>query len=185
MPWNDNANPGPWGSPPSGDDGDRKDAPKRRPQGGGPRRPGGNGPDMGAGLEELRRRLSGMFGGPGGVRPGAIAAIGGIAFALWALTGVFVVQPNEQAVVTTFGAYSRSEGPGLRYHLPVPIERAEKVPVTTLNRIDIGGTGTHEGDIPQESLMLTSDENIIDINFSVTWRVQDAARYIFATRNPE
>jgi membrane protease subunit HflK len=185
MPWNDNANPGPWGSPPSGDDGDRKDAPKRRPQGGGPRRPGGNGPDMGAGLEELRRRLSGMFGGPGGVRPGAIAAIGGIAFALWALTGVFVVQPNEQAVVTTFGAYSRSEGPGLRYHLPVPIERAEKVPVTTLNRIDIGGTGTPEGDIPQESLMLTSDENIIDINFSVTWRVQDAARYIFATRNPE
>jgi membrane protease subunit HflK len=140
---------------------------------------------MGAGLEELRRRLSGMFGGPGGVRPGAIAAIGGIAFALWALTGVFVVQPNEQAVVTTFGAYSRSEGPGLRYHLPVPIERAEKVPVTTLNRIDIGGTGTPDGDIPQESLMLTSDENIIDINFSVTWRVQDAARYIFATRNPE
>lgn len=185
MPWNDNANPGPWGSPPSGDDGDRKDAPKRRPQGGGPRRPGGPGPDMGAGLEELRRRLGGMFGGPGGVRPGAIAAIGGIAFALWALTGVFVVQPNEQAVVTTFGAYSRSEGPGLRYHLPVPIERAEKVPVTTLNRIDIGGTGTPDGDIPQESLMLTSDENIIDINFSVTWRVQDAARYIFATRNPE
>jgi membrane protease subunit HflK len=140
---------------------------------------------MGAGLEELRRRLSGMFGGPGGVRPGAIAAIGGIAFALWALTGVYVVQPNEEAVVTTFGAYSRSEAPGLRYHLPVPIERAEKVPVTTLNRIDIGGTGTPDGDIPQESLMLTSDENIIDLNFSVTWRVQDAARYIFATRNPE
>ena len=189
MPWNDNANPGPWGSPQPGDDGDRKDPSRRRPQGGGPRRPGGpggpGGPDMGAGLEELRRRLSGMFGGPGGVRPGAIAAIGGIAFALWALTGVYVVQPNEQAVVTTFGAYSRSEAPGLRYHLPVPIERAEKVPVTTLNRIDIGGTGTPDGDIPQESLMLTSDENIIDLNFSVTWRVQDAARYIFATRNPE
>jgi membrane protease subunit HflK len=187
MPWNDNANPGPWGSPQPGDDDGRKDASKRRPQGGGPRRPGGgNGPDMGAGLDELRRRLSGMLGGPGGgVRPGAIAAIAGIAFALWALTGVYVVQPNEEAVVTTFGAYSRSEAPGLRYHLPVPIERAEKVPVTTLNRIDIGGTGTPDGDIPQESLMLTSDENIIDLNFSVTWRVQDAARYIFATRNPE
>jgi len=184
MPWNDNANPGPWGSPP-GDDGDRKDTP-RRPGGRGPRGPGGNGPDMGAGLEQLQRRLRGMFGGPGGgIRPGAIAAIAGIAFALWALTGVYVVQPNEEAVVTTFGAYSRSEAPGLRYHLPVPIERAEKVAVTTLNRIDIGGTGTPDGDIPQESLMLTSDENIIDLNFSVTWRVQDAARYIFATRDPE
>ncbi len=141
---------------------------------------------MGAGLEQLRRRLSGLFGGPGGgVRPGAIAAIAGLAFVLWTLTGVYVVQPNEEAVVTTFGAYSRSEAPGLRYHLPAPIERAEKVPVTTLNRIAIGGTGGPDGDVPQESLMLTSDENIIDLKFSVTWRVQDAARYLFATRNPE
>src|SRR5947208_5847814 len=160
MPWNDNANPGPWGSPQPGDDGDRKDEPTGRSPGGGPRRPGGpGGPDMNAGFEQLRRRLSGMFGGPGGgVRPGAIAAVAGFAFALWALSGVYVVQPNEEAVVTTFGAYSRSEAPGLRYHLPAPIERVEKVPVTTLNRIDIGGTGTPDGNIPQESLMLTRDE---------------------------
>jgi len=186
MPWNDNANPGPWGSPQPGDDGDRKDAPKRRPQGGGPRRPGGNGPDMGAGFEELRRRIGGMFGGRGpggGVRPGAIAAIAGIAFALWALTGVYVVQPNEEAVVTTFGAYSRSEAPGLRYHLPIPIERVEKVAVTTLNRIDVGGTTG--ADVPQESLMITADENIINLDFSVTWRVQDAQRYLFTTRDAE
>jgi membrane protease subunit HflK len=186
MPWNDNANPGPWGSPQPGDDGERKDAPKRRPPGGGPRRPGPGGPDMNAGFDRLRRRLSGMFGGPGGgVRPGAIAGVAGLAFALWALSGVYVVQPNEEAVVTTFGAYSRSEAPGLRYHLPAPIERVEKVAVTSLNRIDIGGTGAADGDIPQESLMLTSDENIIDLNFSVTWRVQDASRYLFATRSPE
>jgi membrane protease subunit HflK len=187
MPWNDNANPGPWGSPQPGDDGDRKDATRRRPQNGGPRRPGGpGGPDMNAGFEQLRRRLSGMFGGPGGgVRPGAIAAVAALAFALWTLSGVYVVQPNEEAVVTTFGAYSRSEAPGLRYHLPAPIERVEKVPVTTLNRIAIGGTGGPDGDVPQESLMLTSDENIIDLKFSVTWRVQDAARYLFATREPE
>ena len=187
MPWNDNANPGPWGSPQPGDDGDRKDAARRRPQDGGPRRPSGpGGPDMNAGFEQLRRRLSAMFGGPGGrVRPGAVAAVAALGFALWTLSGVYVVQPNEEAVVTTFGAYSRSEAPGLRYHLPAPIERVEKVPVTTLNRIDIGGTGTADGDIPQESLMLTSDENIIDLNFSVTWRVQDASRYLFATRSPE
>jgi membrane protease subunit HflK len=61
----------------------------------------------------------------------------------------------------------------------------EKVPVTSLNRLDVGGSGTSEGDIPQESLMLTSDENIIDLDFSVTWRVADASRYLFATRSPE
>ncbi len=185
MPWNDNANPGPWGSPPSGDDGDGKAPPPRRANGGGgPRRPGG--PELNAGLDRLRSRLRSLFGGPGGgVQPGAIVAIAAVAFALWALSGLYVVQPNEQAVVTTFGAYSRSETPGLRYHLPTPIEHVEKVPVTTLNRLDIGGTGTPDGDIPQESLMLTSDENIVDVNFSVTWRVADAARYLFATRSPE
>jgi membrane protease subunit HflK len=189
MPWNDNANPGPWGSPPSGDDGGRKDPPSRRPagNGGGPRGPKGPVPDLSAGVDQLRNRLRGLFsGGPGGgVRPGAIAAIAGAVFALWALSGLYVVQPNEEAVVTTFGAYSRSEAPGLRYHLPSPIERAEKVPVTSLNRIDIGGAGTADSDVPQESLMLTSDENIIDLNFSVTWRIADASRYLFATRNPE
>ena len=188
MPWNDNANnPGPWGSPPSGDDGnERKDPPPRRPSGGGgPRRP--NGPDLSAGVERLRRRLGGLFGGPGGggVQPGAIAAIAAVAFALWAVSGFYKVQPNEEAVVTTFGAYSRAEAPGLHYHLPAPIEHVEKVAVTTLNRLDIGGGTTPDSDIPQESLMLTSDENIVDLTFSVTWRVSNASRYLFATRAPE
>jgi membrane protease subunit HflK len=186
MPWNDNANPGPWGSPPSGDDGDRRDTPQRRPQGGGPRRPEGpGGPNFNAGFERLAQRLRGLFGGgPGqGVRPGAVAAIAGGAFALWALSGLYVVQPNEEAVVTTFGAFSRSETPGLRYHLPAPIEHVEKVAVTSLNRIDIGGTA--DADVPQESLMLTGDQNIVDLDFSVTWRVADASRFLFATRNPE
>jgi membrane protease subunit HflK len=188
MPWNDNANPGPWGSPPSGDDGDGKSPPPpRRPTGGGggPRRP--TPPDLNAGFERLRQRLGGLFGGGGGsgVRPGAIAAIAAAAFALWAASGLYQVQPNEEAVVTTFGRYSRSEAPGLRYHLPAPFEHVEKVAVTTLNRIDVGGGGTTDSDVPQESLMLTSDENIIDLNFSVTWRVADASRFLFSTRNPE
>ncbi len=184
MPWNDNANPGPWGSPPSGNDGDRKEPPKRRGPGG-PKPPPG-GPDLGAGLDQLRRALRRLVGGPGdSVRPGALAAIAGAAFAIWAATGLYQVSPNEEAVVTTFGAYSRDAGPGLHYHLPSPIEHAEKVAVTSLNRLDVGGTGTPDGDIPQESLMLTSDENIVDLNFSVTWRVADASRYLFATRNPE
>jgi membrane protease subunit HflK len=188
MPWNDNANPGPWGAPPSGDDGggDRKEPPKRPSGGRGPRGPRGPGvpPELGAGLDDVRRRLSGLFGGGGRVGPGVLAAIAAAILALWAGSGFYQVQPNEVAVVTRFGAYERSETPGLQYRLPWPIETVEKVPFTTVNRIDIGGGGTVETDIPQESLMLTSDENIIDLNFSVIWKVSDARRYLFSTRSP-
>ena len=187
MPWNDNANPGPWGAPPPNDgNGDKKPGP-RRPLGGGgprgPRRP--DGPELNAAFERLQNRVRDFFTGPGGdgVRPGAIAAVAGVGVALWALSGVYIVQPNEVAVVTTFGAYSRSETPGIRYHLPSPIERIEKVPVTTLNRIDIGGVG--EVDKPEQSLMLTGDENIVDLDFSVTWRVADARAYVFTLRDPD
>jgi membrane protease subunit HflK len=184
MPWNDNANPGPWGSPPPpGDDGDRREPSRRQPNRGGPRRP--DGPEMNASLERLLRRLRGLFGGPSGqgVRPGALAMVAGVAFGLWALSGLYMVQPNEEAVVTTFGRYSRSELPGLRYHLPVPIERVEKVAVTSLQRTDVGGaTGA---DVPEESLMLTGDENIVDLDFSVTWRIADPARYLFSLSDPE
>jgi membrane protease subunit HflK len=187
MPWNDNANPGPWGSPPSGDgDGQRREPRRPNPGGGprGPRRP--DGPEVSALFERLRARARQIFGGgPGGgqVRPAAVAAVAGAGFAIWALSGIYIVQPNEQAVVMTFGAYSRSEAPGLRYHLPNPIETVEKVAVTSLNRIDVGGAAG--ADIPEESLMLTGDENIVDLDFSVTWRVSDAARYIFTLRNQE
>ena len=194
MPWNDNVNPGPWGNPPpqgggsGGSGGPGGSGGSGGP--GGPRRPGPGGPrgpqpDLNALLERLMARLRNFLSGPGGdgVKPGAIAAIIGVAFGLWALSGLYLVQPNEQAVVTTFGSYSRSAGPGLNYHLPAPIERVEKVPVTSLNRIDIGGT--REQPQAQESLMLTGDENIVDLKFSVTWRVADAARFIFTIRDPE
>jgi membrane protease subunit HflK len=186
MPWNDNANPGPWGAPPPENGDGRPSQPPRRPQGGGPRGPRRpDGPEVSAAVERLRERLRGFFsGGPGGgVKPGAIAAVAGAAFALWALSGLYVVQPNEEAVVTTFGAYSRNETPGLRYHLPTPIERVEKVAVTSLNRIDVGGA--QEADVPQESLMLTGDRNIIDLDFSVTWRVSNASQFVFTLRDPE
>ena len=187
MPWNDNANPGPWGSPPPDDE--RREKPERR-QGGGPRGPqrpnngGGGPPEFDAALDRLRRRFRGMFGGPGqGVRPGVVAAILGAVFALWALSGLYIVQPNEEAVVTTFGAYSRSETPGLRYHLPAPIEAIDKVAVTNLNQTNVGGSPDNEQ--PAESLMLTADENIVNLTFSVNWRINDAARYVFSTRSPE
>ncbi|OYX31609.1 MAG: HflK protein [Caulobacterales bacterium 32-69-10] len=224
MPWNDNSNPGPWGSagggPKGGGDSDKganggggdKNEPRKgspwgppgggsggKPPGGGgggggPRRPGSgpggpNRPPMKApDFEDLMRqigdRFRGRFSGPGGrPRAGVLAAIGGVAFCAWALTGIYMVQPDQAAVVIRFGAFARSEGPGLRYHLPAPIESVEKVSVTNLNRLDVGGnSGT---DIPEESLMLTGDENIVDLNFSVQWRVSDAANYLFRIDDPE
>jgi membrane protease subunit HflK len=177
-PWNDNANPGPWGAPSGGDD--KRDGPKR-PGGGGPRRPGG--PDFNPNFDRLLERLRGMMGGDGGQPNGRLyAVLAGGAVALWAASGFYVVQPSEQAIVLTFGAYSRSETPGLRYHIPAPIERVEKVPVTELQKTDVGGQGAEAN---AESQMLTGDGQIIDIDFSVTWRISDAARYLFATRNPE
>ncbi|TAJ74574.1 MAG: FtsH protease activity modulator HflK [Phenylobacterium sp.] len=181
MPWNDNANPGPWGSPSGGDD--KRDQPRRPSGGGGPRRPGG--PDFGGSFDRIAQRLRDLMGGGGGrPRRGLVPIVAGGAFAAWALSGFYVVQPNEQAIVLTFGAYSRSETPGLRYHLPTPIEHVEKVPVTSLKRTDVGGSGP-DADSPAESQMLTSDEQIVDVDFSVTWRVADASRYLFATRDPE
>lgn len=183
MPWNDNANPGPWGSP-SGD-GDRKDPPQKRPQGGGPRGPRGpGGPDFNAGFERLQKRLNDMLGGSGGgVSPSALAAIGAGVVGLWALSGFYIVQPSERGVVLTFGSYSRIAGSGPNYHLPYPIEKVEKVSVTSLRRTDVGGQ--KDGDAPAESLMLTGDEQIIDLDFSITWRVADPRAYLFATRSPD
>lgn len=180
MPWNDNAGPGPWGSPPPS--GDKNDSDKSK--GPGPRRPTGAPPppaDIAAALERLAERLRTAFNGPQRNRSIAIAA--GTVAGLWLLSGSYVVQPKEQAVVTTFGAYSRTAGPGLRYHLPFPIEAAERITVTAVQTLTIGGVAGAE--IPDERLMLTGDENIVDLNFSVQWRVSDARKFAFNVRDPQ
>lgn len=112
-----------------------------------------------------------------------IALFAAAAFGLWALSGVYIVQPNQEGVVLTFGKATRQAKPGLNYHLPAPIEHVEKVEVTDLKRVDVGGSNAE--DKPEESLMLTGDENIVDLDFSVVWRVADAQAYIFTVREPE
>jgi membrane protease subunit HflK len=184
MPWNDNANPGPWGAPPPGDDPKRKTdpTPRRDPSS---RRPPPGGPDLQEALRRLQRELERLLRGPGGrgVRAPAIWAILAVVGLVWLLTGVFVVQPNEEGVITRFGVYSRSVEPGLHYHLPMPIEAAQLVSVTNQNKTVIGGSpGAEELD---ESLMLTGDENIVDLSFTVQWHVSDAAKYLFDIRDPD
>ena len=178
MPWNDNANPGPWGSP-GGDD--RRDQPRK--PGGGPRRPGG--PDFNAGFEELSNRLRNLMGGPGGRPRGQVVAlIGGGLVLAWLASGIYQVSPSEKGVVTTFGAYSGQTDPGLNYHLPAPIQAVQKVPFTTLNKTDVGGSAAEGGEAARQSLMLTGDEQIIDIDFTVTWRVARPDAFVFAIRDP-
>ena len=189
MPWNDNANPGPWGSPPpSGGKGE----PDPKPSGQGPRKPPpGRGPGTPPDFEDLQRRLNdwlrglgGGSGGPGGALPSrrVITLAAGALVALYFVSGVIVVGAREEAVVTTFGAWTRSYGPGVGYHLPI-FEKTQKVSITTLQKTDIGGVPG--ATVPQESLMLTGDENIVDMTFSVNWRISNPGRYLFMVDDPQ
>ncbi len=187
MPWNENGNPGPWGAPPPS--GGKNDP--ERPERGGPaprgpgRSPGGAPPDLNDLLRRVEVFLGGLTGGGGGGGGGQIPLrrlaplAGGGMLALYVLAGIIVVGPREEAVVTTFGAWTRSYGPGIGYHLPL-VERAQKLDVTTLRTQSVGG-GTGEGD----TLMLTGDENIVDLSFSVTWRVSSPGRFLFNISDPE
>jgi modulator of FtsH protease HflK len=115
--------------------------------------------------------------------------------ALWIGSGFYRVQPDEQGVVMRFGAYRYWTPPGLHWHLPWPVESVYQPTVTRINRTEIGfrsaggsidsGRDTSGRDVLAESLMLTGDENIIDIDVAVFWRINDASAFLFNTANPE
>lgn len=190
MPWNNQGGGnggGPWGSPPGGGGNGGGNNPWGRPPGGG-QQPGG--PD----LEDLLRKGQERFKNltPGGLGGGKGILLGVLALGvLWGLSGIYRVQPDEQGVVLRFGQYVRTEQPGLRYHLPAPIEAVETPKVTRVNRLEIGyrsGADNRRpggGDVIDESLMLTGDENIIDIDFTVLWVIKDAGNFLFKIRDPE
>ena len=105
---------------------------------------------------------------------------------LWLLSGVYTVQPDQQALILRFGKYNRTAGPGLHYHLPLPVEKLIKVRVTKINSIEIGYRSIGSGNVSyrtEESLMLTGDENIVDINFEVQWKIKDAEKFLFEIRD--
>jgi membrane protease subunit HflK len=138
--------------------------------------------------ERFRRLLPGGFGSGSGIALIAIAIV-----VLWLASGFYVVQPDEVGIVLRFGAYNRTTQPGLNYHLPSPIETVLEPKVTRVNRTEIGyrieaneTTGAAENvQVPEESLMLTGDENIVDINFTVFWVIKNAQAYLFNIRNPK
>ena len=181
MPWS-NQGGGPWGSGGS-----------KGPWGSGPQSSGPTPPD----LEELLRRSqdklkSVLPGGNLGGRGFALLALGAIV--LWGVSGFFRVEPDELGVVLRFGKYVREVQPGLNYHLPYPIETVLTPKALRVNKIDVGmrivddlRRGTTVRDVPEESLMLTGDENIVDVDFSVLWQIKPngVGEYLFNIQNPE
>jgi membrane protease subunit HflK len=177
MPWS-NQGGGPWGSGPKG------------PWGSGPQSSGPTPPD----LEDLLRRSQDKLRNvlPGGNLGGkGFALVVLLALALWGLSGFFRVQPDELGAVLRFGEYVRDARPGLNYHLPYPVESVLTPKVTRVNRIDIGMRlveqrgGTSVRDVPEESLMLTGDENIVDVDFAVFWLIKNARDYLFNIQSQE
>jgi len=180
MPWNTQGGggwqggQGPWGGRPGG---------------------GQQPPDLEEVLRRGQEKLKQLFpGGAGPARSGrAVAIVALAALGLWLASGFYRVGPEEQGVVLRFGKLDRLTGPGLNYRLPWPIEEVLTPQVARVNRIEIGfssggpGIGARGGrrEIPEEALMLTGDENIVDINFVVQWKIADAAQFLFNIREPE
>ena len=170
----------PWGAPPGG-------------SGNGSGR-GPTPPDIDAIIRDIQNKINKFL--PGGSKSGGkpIGLILLILVFVWLASGLYRVLPDEQGVVIRFGKFIKNTQPGLNYHIPFPIETVETPKVTKVNRMDIGfrserdsgfSTGGGVADVPQESLMLTGDENIVNIDFSVFWVIKDAGKFLFEIQDPE
>ncbi|OCW81626.1 membrane protein, partial [Pelagibacteraceae bacterium GOM-A2] len=174
-------NQSPWGTPPGGGG-----------SGNGGFRKGPTPPNIDEVISKLQSIINRFFGGgKGGAKPIIIGLI--ILLIVWTLSGLYRVLPDEQGVVLRFGKFVKTTQPGLNYHLPFPIENVLTPKVTKVNRMDIGfrserDSGFSSGgvaDVPEESLMLTGDENIVNIDFSVFWVIKDAGNFLFKIQDPE
>jgi modulator of FtsH protease HflK len=182
MPWNSQGGGGPWG-------------------GGGGSNPwgrggGGFGGNRPPDLEELLRKSQERFkralpGGVFGSGRGLFLVVLAVLI-VWFAFGIYRVQPEEQGVELVFGKWTETTTPGLHYNWPAPIGHVETPKVTRVNRVEVGfrtgydpSRGASSRDVSQESLMLTGDENIIDIQFVAFWVINDAGKYLFHIRNPE
>lgn len=189
MPWSNqggggSGSGGPWGSGGGGGG--------KSPWGSSPPPPGGRPPDLEEILRRGQDRLRGVLPGNMGGKGIALAALAAVA--LWGFSGFFRVEPDELGVVLRFGKEVREVQPGLNYHLPYPIETALTPKALRVNKIDIGmrisddvRRGSTVRDVPEESLMLTGDENIVDVDFSVLWKVKPTGvgEFLFNIQNPE
>ncbi|WP_445502981.1 FtsH protease activity modulator HflK [Microvirga sp. G4-2] len=184
MPWsNQSGGGGPWGQ--------RGGSGGKSPWGSGGPQGNGNPPDLEDILRRSQDRLKDFIpGGSMGGR-GLILLVLGVV-AIWLLTGFYTVRPNEVGINMIFGQYSSTSGEGLRYNYPYPIGRVIKPNVTAQQRVEVGyrSMATGQGrarDVIEESLMLTGDENIVDIDFDAVWQINPARPqdYVFNLQNPD
>jgi membrane protease subunit HflK len=160
-------------------------------------------PDLDELWRDFNRKLSGLFGGKGqrggngggagggGFQPdmkGAgigVGLIAGVVALIWAASGIFIVQEGEEAVITSFGKYSHTVGAGLGWRFPYPFQAHETVSVTRLRSVEVGRTAVVPATGLRDSSMLTQDENIVDIRFTVQYRLRDSKNYLFENDRPD
>lgn len=160
-------------------------------------------PDLDELWRDFNRKLSGLFGGKGGgSRPGGPdgggsfqpdmkgAGLGavliiGVVVLIWLGSGFFIVQEGHQAVVMSFGKYSHTAEAGFKWRMPYPFQSHEVVPVTQLRSVDVGTSSVVQQTGLRDSSMLTQDENIVDIRFTVQYRLKDVKQYVFENRRPD
>jgi len=163
---------------------------------------GGNGsgrgptpPDIDEIIKNIQKTIKRFIPGNGTKGGGKPIILGLVILAIiWVASGLYRVSPDEQGVVLRFGKFTSTTQPGLNYHIPYPIETVFTPKVTKVNRIDIGfrsgsdtgfTTGGGVADVPEESLMLTGDENIVNIDFSIFWVIKDAGKFLFKIQDPQ
>jgi len=166
----------PWGSPGEGGNGSGRKGPTP--------------PNIDEIVNKIQDLVKKFIPGNGsGKKPIILGLV--IVIAIWAFSGLYRVLPDEQGVVLRFGKFVSTTQPGLNYHIPYPVETVLTPKVTKVNRIDVGfraasDTGRTSGiaDVSEESLMLTGDENIVNIDFSVFWVIKDAGKFLFKIQSP-
>ncbi|MDD2801369.1 MAG: FtsH protease activity modulator HflK [Methylobacter sp.] len=174
-----------WNEP----DGDKKD-----PWSGGDQK---GPPDLDDAIRSLQEKLGSFFGGSNNrnedssgnpISPRTLGFIGVGAVLLWGASGFYIVDEGNHGVETRFGKYINTTQSGLNWHLPAPIESVDIVNVKQQRFIEVGyrsgGTAQSAGSVPKEALMLTKDENIVDVRLAVQYQVKDAKQFIFNVANP-
>ncbi|MDB5944386.1 MAG: hflK [Ramlibacter sp.] len=187
-----------WGR---GDDNGQKS------EGGPPKGPNQGPPDLDELWRDFNRKLGGLFGGKGrrgegngggfgggnggGFQPDMRSAgigamvVAGVVVLIWLGTGFFIVQEGQQAVITQFGKYHGTVEAGFNWRLPYPVQRHETVNLTQLRSVEIGRSSVVQATGLKESSMLTQDENIVDVRFTIQYRLKSAAQFLFENRNPD
>jgi modulator of FtsH protease HflK len=175
-------------------------------RGGGGKGPNQGPPDLEQVWADINKRLSGIFGkkggkgggdsgnGSGGKPPfemspgmfgGGISILLGLVVVVWAASGFYIVDAAQRGIVTQFGRFKETTEPGLRWRLPFPIQAHELVNLTGVRTVEIGYRGSEKNKVLKEALMLTDDENIINIQFAVQWVLKDPMDFVFTNRHPE